>query len=215
MKRRFLALALAAGVLVPAPSRGAERAITLGEAVRLAIQKNEGLVSARENVGAAQGTLRSAKGAYDPVIYGDGTWQRLKQPTNSSLAGAPVAPELESSEGGLELRQYLPTGGTLSLKGRGGRETDQGFVLLSPAYLTRVGAEFRQPLGKDQPTCRLEQGQMRERLRDVPEMMARVGVELLVADERDRADQEVDEEVAVLVVGVLLQGFIEHDKAGM
>lgn len=146
MKRRFLALALAAGVLLPAPSRAAERTITLGEAVRLAIQKNESLVSARESVGAARGTLRSAKGAYDPVIYGDGTWQRLKQPTNSSLAGASIAPEFESSEGGLELRQYLPTGGTLSVKGRGGRETDQGFVLLSPAYLTRVGAEFRQPL---------------------------------------------------------------------
>lgn len=146
MKRRFLALALAAGLLTPAPSRAAEHAITLGEAVRLAIQKNEGLVSARESAGAARGTLKSANGAYDPVLYGDGTWQRVKQPTNSSIAGATLAPENESSEGGLELRQYLPTGGTLSLKGRGGRETDQGFVLLSPAYLTRVGAEFRQPL---------------------------------------------------------------------
>ena len=53
MKRRFLALALAAGVLVPAPSRADERAITLAEAVRLAVQKNEGLVSARESVGEA------------------------------------------------------------------------------------------------------------------------------------------------------------------
>src|SRR5262245_21757950 len=146
MKRRFLALVLAAGALGPAPSRADEHAITLGEAVRLAIQKNEDFVGARESVNAARGTLKSANGAYDPVLYGDGTWQRIKQPTNSSIPGATLAPENESSEGGLELRQYLPTGGTLSVKGRGGRETDQGFVLLSPAYLTRVGAEFRQPL---------------------------------------------------------------------
>ena len=149
MNWRFLTLALAAGLLLPRVSGADERMITLGEAVRLAVQKNEGLVSARESMGAAKGTLKSANGVYDPVLAADGTWQRLKEPTNSPFPGAPIAPEQESSEGGVELRQYLPTGGTLSLKGRGGRETDEGFVLLSPAYLTRVGAEFRQPLLRD------------------------------------------------------------------
>ena len=149
MNWRYLTLALVAGVLLPGVSGADERTITLDEAVRLAVQKNEGLVIARESRGAAQGTLKSANGVYDPVLAADATWQRLKEPTNSSFAGAPIAPEQESSEGGVELRQYLPTGGTLSVRGRGGRETDEGFVLLSPAYLTRVGAEFRQPLLRD------------------------------------------------------------------
>ncbi len=148
MRIRILAVAAILAAL-PASVTAAEQALTLDEAVRLAIQKNESLAIVRESLGAASGTLRSAKGAYDPVLAADGTWQRLKQPLNSSLPGAPVAPEQESSEGGLSLRQLLPTGGTLSLHGRGGRETDQGFVLLSPSYLTRVGVEFRQPLLRD------------------------------------------------------------------
>ena len=71
MNWRYLTLALMAGVLLPGVSGADERTITLDEAVRLAVQKNEGLVIARESRGAAQGTLKSANGVYDPVLAAD------------------------------------------------------------------------------------------------------------------------------------------------
>src|SRR6185503_9870984 len=64
-----------------------------------------------------------------------------------------LGPELKTAEGGLALQQLLPTGGALSLRARGSRETSEDpFALLSPAYLTRVGAELRQPLLRDRST---------------------------------------------------------------
>ena len=138
------------------PARGAEHRLTLDEAVRLALQRNEGLLIERESLGAAKAAVSGAKGAYDPVLGLDGAWGKSFEPVNSSLSGTSprqIGPELESAEGGIALRQLLPTGGALSLLARGARETTEDpIALLSPAYRTRVGAELRQPLLRNRAT---------------------------------------------------------------
>jgi outer membrane protein TolC len=149
--KRGLALAL---LLMPGlasgVATGAERSLTLDEAIRLALQKYEVLLIERESLAAATAAVSGARGAYDPVLELDGAWWRATEPVNSSFSGASsnqLAPEVESTEAGLGIRQLLPTGGALSLRAGGARETTDGiYARLSPAYRTQVGAELRQPL---------------------------------------------------------------------
>lgn len=143
-------LALAAH---PGAATAAEHSLTLNEAIAMALQKNEGLLIERESVTAATAAVSGAHGAYDPVLAMDGGWLKSREPVNSSFSGAPdgeIAPEIESTTVGLAIRQLLPTGGEVSLRGRGERETTDGvFAWLSPAYSTRLGVELRQPLLRD------------------------------------------------------------------
>jgi outer membrane protein len=140
-----LVLASAAAAAVDR-ALAAERKLTLDEAVRLAVQKNEAIQIERQSVTAANAAVRGAKGAYDPVLGLDWGWSRSTEPLNAAPAD-PLAPQVESSGAGAEIRQLLPTGGALRFTGRGARETIAApFALLSPAYTTRVGVELRQPL---------------------------------------------------------------------
>jgi HAE1 family hydrophobic/amphiphilic exporter-1 len=138
------------------PATAAERRLTLDEAVRLGLQRNEGLLIERESLAAARAGVTAAKGAYDPLLTLDGGWGRSTEPVNSSFSGAPAgrsAPENEAAEGGMSIQQLLPTGGALSVHARGARGTTDGsLALLSPAYDTRVGVELRQPLLRDRST---------------------------------------------------------------
>jgi len=131
----------------------ADRALTLNDAVRMALEKNEDIVISRESVTAANAGVRGAQGAYDPVLQLNGGWSRSQEPVNSVFSGAPLGhlgPEFTVAEAGGGILQYLPTGGTLALTAHGLRQTTDGAAaLLSPAYGTRVGVELRQPLLRD------------------------------------------------------------------
>jgi outer membrane protein TolC len=149
---------LVLAVLIATASRigsaaGAERPLSLNEAIAMALQKNESLSIEREALSAATAAVSGARGAYDPTLGLDGTWQRSRPPVNSPISGAPaglLGPEYESKEVGATIRQLLPTGGALALRARGGRETtDGGLPWLSPAYATQLGVELRQPLLRD------------------------------------------------------------------
>lgn len=144
----LMALSLCAGAAF-----GAEHRLTLNEAINLALQKNEGLLSERESLAAARAAVGGANGAYDPLLQMDGGWSRSTEPENPAFSGASpdqIAPEVRSAEAGLSIRQLLPTGGALSVSGRGARDkTNDIFTRLSPAYSTRVGVELRQPLLRD------------------------------------------------------------------
>jgi outer membrane protein TolC len=145
-----IALLLVGGL---AGSASADRPLSLDEAVRMALEKNEDVILGRESVTAATARVQGARGAYDPVLELNGGWSRSQEPVNSVFSGAPLGhlgPEVELSEAGGGLRQYLPTGGSLALTAHGLRQTTDGAsVLLSPAYGTRVGVELRQPLLRD------------------------------------------------------------------
>jgi outer membrane protein TolC len=142
----ILALAVTLLAALPVGASGVERPLSLDEAVRLAAEKNEGIWIERHGVAAATAAIRAARGAYDPVLGLDWGWRKSSEPANTAFSD-PLAPESESAEAGVALRQLLPSGGELALRGRGGRETtDATFALLSPAYDTRMGVELKQPL---------------------------------------------------------------------
>ena len=150
-----VALLLTLGSPVQA-APGDEHRLTLEEAISLALRSNEGLVIERELLAASKAAVTGASGAYDPFVELNGGWSRSTEPVNSSLSGttpAQIGPELESGEAGLSIRQLLPTGGALSLRARGARETTgESLALLSPSYDTRLGLELRQPLLRDRGT---------------------------------------------------------------
>jgi len=152
MKAVLLTLALALAPL-PTQAAGAEHRVRLNEAIALALQKNEALLIERESVAAAAAAVSGAEGAYDQVLELEGSWQRSKDPTIPSFAGTTpswIVPDNRSSGVRLGIRQLLPTGGALSLRARGERETsDASLASLSPAYGTQVGVELRQPLLRD------------------------------------------------------------------
>jgi|KBSSwiStaDraftv2_1062776.scaffolds.fasta_scaffold24867_6 outer membrane protein TolC len=131
----------------------ADHALTLNDAVRMALERNEDIVISRESVTIATANVRGAQGAYDPVLQLNGGWSRSQEPVNSVFSGAPLGhlgPEFTIAEAGGGILQYLPTGGSLALTAHGLRQTTDGAAaLLSPAYGTRVGVELRQPLLRD------------------------------------------------------------------
>src|SRR5256885_9045007 len=115
-------LALALGLLLAGLSAGraaAERPLTLHDAIRMALRRNENLVIARESVTAASAGLSGARGAYDPLLELSGGWSRSTEPINSAFSGAPagrLAPEIEATDAGGSIRPLLPTGGTAALR---------------------------------------------------------------------------------------------------
>jgi outer membrane protein TolC len=136
--------------LAPRTAASAERPLSLEEAIAYALQKNESIFIERESVSAAKAGVSGSKGAYDPMLEVGGEWRRDVVPSNSPFSGAPPgedAPTVESAEADVSISQYLPSGGTVSLRASGSRVTTDGtFYLLSPAYSTQVGVELRQPL---------------------------------------------------------------------
>src|SRR5437867_12052527 len=105
---------------------GAERPLRLDEAIRMALQRNEGLIIERESVVSAEASLGGARGAYDPQLELRGGWSRSPEPVNPACSGAParrIAPELTSTGAGAALRPRPPSGGTLSLAAPRARQT--------------------------------------------------------------------------------------------
>jgi outer membrane protein TolC len=138
-------------LLLPHAAVAQERRLSLGEAVRMALEKNETLMIERESAVAAAAAVSGARGAYDPRLEAEGAWSKSKQPLNSAFSGAdPLGPEDEASEALIAIRQLLPTGGRLTVSGGGVRATSESSVArYSPAYSTRAGVTLRQPLLRD------------------------------------------------------------------
>ena len=145
------ALAVLALLALPHAAAAQERRLSLEEAVRMALEKNEGLMIERESAIAAAAAVSGAKGAYDPLLEAEGAWSKSKQPLNSVFSGAdPLGPEDEASEALIAIRQLLPTGGRLSVSGGSVRATTESSAArYSPAYSTRAGVTLRQPLLRD------------------------------------------------------------------
>jgi outer membrane protein TolC len=129
----------------PAPAR-----ISLAEATRSALEKNNGLAVERENLFQADESITGAKGAYDLFLAADGNYREHTDPINSVFSGAPegeLAPTMTEANVAARLEQLLPTGGQVALWTGWRRDTTNAvFTILSPAYATLAGISVRQPL---------------------------------------------------------------------
>ena len=163
MMRGCAAMGLAAAfAIVPVRQiEAAERPLTLDEAIALALEKNENIHIERQTLEAADALVTGAHGAYDPYLSIEGGWRRASPPVNSAFSGAGsvgFTPWTEVTETSASVSQLLSTGGSITFSSAASRSTTNGaFALLSPAYATRVGLEFRQPLlrSRSMDTARL------------------------------------------------------------
>src|SRR5215212_4492893 len=88
---RAAGIALAAILVAAAPgmAQGAERPLTLAEAIALALENNEGILVERESLVSAEAAILGARGAYDPLLDLQGGWRESSPPVNSAFSGAP------------------------------------------------------------------------------------------------------------------------------
>ena len=189
-RARAVALALLFAFAPPALAAAAGEAheLTLEAAIARALEKNEGILIERAALASAGAAVTGAEGAYDPLLGLEAGWRQTTAPVNSAFSGAPageLAPTIEAAETTAAIRRLLPTGGELSVSAGNARtESDGAFAFLSPAYDSRLGVAFRQPL-----------------LRDRAIDGARLGLRVAAAD-RDRAAASLRREVIETVAAV-------------
>jgi outer membrane protein TolC len=123
--------------------------LTLADAVRLAVERNNDVTIAREETQAARQSVRAAEGVFDPLFVPSVSYQRAVSPSASALGGG--------TAGRLEQDQF---GGSLEFSGRspwaGGRYTanftsnrlqsSNQFARLNPQYPSSFGVTFVQPI---------------------------------------------------------------------
>jgi outer membrane protein TolC len=155
LRSSIVAAALVAQATVAAASPADPSALSLENAIEMALQNNETLAIEREGAAAAKAAIDGAQGAYDQYLEIEGSWQRSKDPAASLPIGTSswIVPDFRTRGLSFGVRQLLPTGGALALRAQGARQTTQGptFTSFSPSYGTQVGVELRQPLLRDLP----------------------------------------------------------------
>ncbi len=131
----------------PLPAAGADGIrLTLDQAIGLAIANNQDLNVTINAAEASQFSLLSNKGIYDPLLQAFGSRTHNDAPTASQLAGAAVL-KTDLSDGGGQVSQLIPWGGTFTLGFVGNRtKTNSTFYSLNPSFTAGLSLAFSQPL---------------------------------------------------------------------
>ncbi|HEY8548996.1 MAG TPA: TolC family protein [Vicinamibacterales bacterium] len=138
-----------AAALLPC-SAAAQESLTLRDAIAMALERNRDLAVEREVAVQADAGVERARSAYDPVFRLDGRYRDQSLPVVSVLSGAPegeLAPTTRGVSASARYTRLLPAGGTITFGTSISRETSNSLLtLISPAWFTSAGVEFRQPL---------------------------------------------------------------------
>ncbi|MBI3449922.1 MAG: TolC family protein [Acidobacteria bacterium] len=160
-----------------------QRPLTLDQAIAMALSTNEAILVQRESVISAEANVSGAKGAYDPALKLTADARRALTPVNSAFSGAPpgeLAPTTHTADAGATLEQLLPTGALVTVLANLSRTTtNNNFTLLSPAYSSELGVEFRQPLLRGRS---IDAGRLRLRVAAADRRAAGAGLRETVTD---------------------------------
>jgi HAE1 family hydrophobic/amphiphilic exporter-1 len=139
---------------VPSFSRvgvgGGELSLSLNQAIRRALENNNDIEVARDNVRLAETTLQSLEGVYDPLISLTPLFSDVRTPpanTNGDVGlSVPIKETILSFTPSMT-KQFSTGGGQYqfffnSLRGT----SNTTFTQLSPYYAASLGATFTQPL---------------------------------------------------------------------
>ncbi len=138
-----------APVPLPASPRGVAnegpiRPLTLAEALRLGLRGNLQLKAGAISPVIAASRYRAERAVFDPLLTADLDYARDEQFSN--FFGQDVVTN-DNFGGGAGIRQYLPTGGTVSFLYRADRlTTTNQFTTINPAWTNRAVVEGTQPL---------------------------------------------------------------------
>jgi outer membrane protein TolC len=144
-----LILFLAAPALLSAAGP-APLPLSLQEATRRSLAKNQDIAIERESLVQAEEGVNGARGAYDPLLGLDTAYRQHTDAVNSAFSGAPpglLGPQTKTFSLSASLSQLLPTGGSVTAFTSVGRDTTNSqFSILSPAWSSSLGISLRQPL---------------------------------------------------------------------
>ena len=127
----------------------AQRALTMREAIELALKNGKDIEVARTNVRAAEFDLQGARGVYDPRLSSFSYYERTETPSSSFLSGGAGGAVTQSDyTGTLRFEGLTPKGGggyrvdfsSLRLT------TNNQFSALNPQYPTALTFNYTQPL---------------------------------------------------------------------
>jgi outer membrane protein TolC len=128
--------------------------LSLNEAIRKALENNNDIEVARDDVRLAETTLRAFRGVYDPVLNFNPEINNIVQSQQSTLGGA------ADQSGTLTTTDFTFNNSINKSFGRGGgqyqfffnnnrRTTNSTFNVLNPVYSSSAGVTFTQPLWRD------------------------------------------------------------------
>jgi len=124
--------------------------LSLQEAIRKALENNNSIEVARQDVRIAESTLRSLLGLYDPVFTLNPSYINTIRPVDSTFGGADTSGSTRSQQFVLNsnLQHFIkPGGGNYSVNFNNNRtKTSATFSQLNPTFNTDLGITYTQPL---------------------------------------------------------------------
>ncbi|MGB8508188.1 MAG: TolC family protein, partial [Pyrinomonadaceae bacterium] len=128
---------------------GQQRALSVREAIEMALTNNKDIEVARENVRAAEFDLSGAKGVYDPRIATNSYYEKTETPAASTLSGSTGGSVTQSGFFSTSSFQGLTpkAGGGYRVDFVSNRvSTDNLFASLNPQYPTSLTFNYTQPI---------------------------------------------------------------------
>lgn len=127
--------------------------LTLNEAIRRALENNNDIEVARDDVRIQETTLRSLQGIYQPVFNLTPQINNLIQSQQSVLSGSTASGNVTQTDLTLNsnvTKLFEPGGGNYQFFFNNNRRTTNStFNILDPVYSGSLGTTFTQPLWRD------------------------------------------------------------------
>ena len=139
---------------VPSISRvgvtGENIPLSLNDAIKRALENNNDIEVARDDVRFAETQLRALEGIFDPVFTVTPQYDKRISPQQSSLGGGSVTSTTTYSWNPSVLKQFGRGGGNYFLNFQNSHtNTSNSFSLLNPFYSSNLSLSFTQPLWRD------------------------------------------------------------------
>lgn len=129
---------------------GEPKPLTLEEAITLALQNNNDIDAARDDVRGAGFALLATRGAYDPRFTAEGLLQRAITPVSTSLGGGSDNGSVTQTSAVVNagLNGFTPVaGGSYQFEFNSSRlTTNNQFASLNPQFPTALTLNYTQPL---------------------------------------------------------------------
>jgi len=127
--------------------------LTMNEAIRRALENNNDIEVARNDVRLAETTLRSMTGVYDPILAITPQVNYLVQAQQSSLSGASSSGTVSTTDfqwNPSVTKQFTTGGGNYQFFFNNDRRTTTSlFNQINPVYSASAGVTFTQPLWRN------------------------------------------------------------------
>ena len=124
--------------------------LSMNDAIKRALENNNDIEVARDDVRYAETQLRALEGIFDPVFAITPQYDKRISPQQSSLGGGSVTSTTTYSWSPSVVKQFGRGGGNYFLQFQNSHtNTSNSFSLLNPFYSSNLSLQFTQPLWRD------------------------------------------------------------------